>query len=659
MRLVTVIVGVFVGAVLGLMLELAVSPAFQRTYCLPLLLLMVTGAFIGALVGRIVDSRSKARQPSLEHLPAAIAEFVSLVVKKMRYRRSVRADVMAELAAHFEDALKDCTTDDERNQRAKQLIDDFGDVKLLGVLLRRAKKRCRPLWRTVAARTLQTIGLLIVFLIIYLIWFLTGEPKITVDYVAQLNRMVHPAADESLNAAPLYRQAAQLYGEPSDDFLRFFAENNEQIRDEDSPHRDRRIANEIDRLFSDDRPAEANKKKQEIKAAVKNRLRELMSKRYRNSTGGERKFAARWLQENEQALELVVTGTKKPYYWPRYDKTVGVTGLMWDNIQMPHLSNFRDWAVALGCRASLRAESGLYSQAFADAEACYRLGQQVKQHGTIIEQLVGIAVESVPARALQDILAEYKIDSELLAALQHDLETMMAQEDFAPSFETEKIFAYDAIQRLFTEDRLGEGHLSVEGLKVISSMAHRNTIEYLLEEGNWTVPLQILFTHPNKRQSKEMVDRVYSLADEMSHLSPAQLRAEKIDFQDQLEKAANGNLLLEVAVPALERMNEIAHRIKIRNQVLIPTIALLRYKQDKGFYPADLKELILAGYLTDVPVDPYSNRPVAYRRTPDGFTLYSFSRDFDDDGGEISRDATGRVEMWPADGDQVFWPVAK
>ena len=79
-------------------------------------------------------------------LPISVEEYIKLIVKKMRYRRKVRQDVLEELTAHFEDELKDCKTDEDRQQKAKELIAGFGDVKLLAVLLRRAKKRCRSLW---------------------------------------------------------------------------------------------------------------------------------------------------------------------------------------------------------------------------------------------------------------------------------------------------------------------------------------------------------------------------------------------------------------------------------------------------------------------------------------------------------------------------------
>ncbi|MHC4570986.1 MAG: hypothetical protein ACYS0C_02770, partial [Planctomycetota bacterium] len=113
-------------------------------------------------------------ESEFSRLPARAAEFIRLVIKKMRYRKKVRADVMAELSVHFEDELKDCKSGEEKEQKAQQLIADFGDVKLLAVLLRRAKKRCRPLWRTIVARTFQTIGVLILCFILYTAWFLTG-----------------------------------------------------------------------------------------------------------------------------------------------------------------------------------------------------------------------------------------------------------------------------------------------------------------------------------------------------------------------------------------------------------------------------------------------------------------------------------------------------
>jgi len=568
----------------------------------------------------------KPKQTDLENLPPTVAEFIKLVIKKMRYRRKVRAEVMAELAAHFEDALKDCKTDQEKQQRAKQLIAEFGDVKLLGVLLRRAKKRCRPLWRTVTARTFQTLGVLILCFILYVTWFLTGKPNITTDYIAQLNQMLRPAADESLNAAPLYHKATELYSQRWDDLAELRSKSLYELTAEQYQQ-------------------------------LRNEIPMLLAKKYDQVTSEQKQRVRKWLTRNEEIFDFVIAGTQKPYYWQSYDEAGGVEGTM--ETLLPKLNRLKKLAHALRWRACSSAEQTRFKEAFNDMKACYRLGQHVKANGTLIEQLVGIAIEALAVGRLSDILAEYEIDSVTLADFQNDFEQTIAHEDFSVHFEAERLFTYDAIQRCFTEDRFGGGHLCVDGLKMIRSLTGDDLVELVLEKGHWTMPLHILFTHPNKHQTREIVDRLYDFWDDMARKTPAQLRAEGIDLEERLMEIVKGNLLLEISAPALGRVNELAHRNKIQNQALLPIIALLRYKNDKGLCPENLQELITAAYLKELPIDPYSDKPLVYRKTDDNFLLYSIGPDFEDDGGQVVRDDKGRLKKWGRQGDTVFWPASK
>ena len=146
-----------------------------------------------------------------QSLPSSVVEFLDAIIKKMRYRREVREDVRAELTAHFEDELRGCTTEQEKEKKARQLVTEFGDLKLLAILLRRAKKRCRPLWRTVVVRTFQTVAVLLLCFILYAVWFACGRPTIKVDYVALFNRMNQPQIREQDNAWPRYEKAIGLY----------------------------------------------------------------------------------------------------------------------------------------------------------------------------------------------------------------------------------------------------------------------------------------------------------------------------------------------------------------------------------------------------------------------------------------------------------------
>jgi len=669
---VRILVGAAVGLIAGVGVEYAglwvLFPFFS-----------ILGLSLGIFVGLIVEafkyrrfirhSSLEGKGLDLERLPLSTAEFVKLVAKKMRYRKNVQDDVTAELAAHFEDELRDCKSNEEKSQKAQQLIADFGDVKLLAVLLRRAKKRCRPLWQTVVARTFQAVGILILFFVVYVAWFLTGKPAITTDYLARLNQMVRPAADESLNAAPLYIKATELYGKASDDFLLFFAENYKEIGDPEIGGRFRRegrlraeeLADDIRQLLSTKKETDiAEKTRRRIESEVAQSAIVLLPRRYQETSTIERKFIKKWLKEQKEPLDLLVAGTEKPYYWQKYANKQNTTEMM--SVLLPHLSEFRKLTQSLCWLAHLRADQGRHQDAFSNIKSCYRLGQHIKGDNTfLIEQLVGMAIEALAAQRLRDILSEYEIDSTVLTELQKDLEQIITGEDFTVSFEAEKLSMYDVIQRCFTEDRLGGGHLCLQEFKQIVPLIGFGGFEDIIEGRDWTTPLHILFTHPNKQETREMVDRYYAFGNKMAHKTPAQIHSEDIDFEEEFLEMAEGNILLEIFFPAFGRIIELGHRNKTDTEALVTIIALLRYKNDKGLYPENLQELILitTGYSKKVPMDLYSDKPLVYKKTDDSFILYSIGENFKDDGGQIFRDSKGKARTWADEGDAVFWPVPK
>jgi hypothetical protein len=109
------------------------------------------------------------------------------------------------------------------------------------------------------------------------------------------------------------------------------------------------------------------------------------------------------------------------------------------------------------------------------------------------------------------------------------------------------------------------------------------------------------------------------------------------------------------------KVNTLAWRNKVNIEATLAVIAIQRFKQEKGRLPDDLQEVVSARYLTFLPMDPYSNKPLVYKKTENDFTLYSFGLDFDDDGGKTYKQLPGRHSIWPSDdkdGDAVFWPVA-
>ena len=53
-------------------------------------------------------------------------------------------------------------------------------------------------------------------------------------------------------------------------------------------------------------------------------------------------------------------------------------------------------------------------------------------------------------------------------------------------------------------------------------------------------------------------------------------------------------------------------------------------------------------------MDPYSDKPLVYKKTNDNFLLYTPGPSLVDHGGKA-----GEKGMWQNDGDSIFWPVAE
>ena len=544
----------------------------------------------------------KFSDSNLQSLPACATEFIKLVIKNMRYRKKVQADVLAELAAHFEDGLRDCQTDEEKEQKAQKLIEDFGDSKLLGVLLRRAKKRCRPLWRTVIVRTFQTTGVLILCLIFYCFYISLGRPNITINYVQQANLLVRPVADESLNAAPLYQKAFAAYKEPP-----------------------------------------------KIELKEKHCIEQLSIEEF--------SALKQWLSDNNDAIRFFRQAGERPYcWWQRQTKNDIVI-----NVIMPELSSVKKMATVIAWHAKLKAQDGNIEEALDDLLACYRAGMHLKGPRSLVEQLVGMAIQALSVWGVFDILDNQKIDGQLLKSLLDKFQDLVGRDSFVASYDVERFCGLDFLQRCYTDNGRGSGHMIPGRAKeCFHLMREYNTESEFGEFGRFLV---MSLASTDREQMNREFDKMYNIGQEWAYKTPWQLRQENADLGMGMENWSffrKARLWpIQIFVPVVAQVSEIAHRAKAYCEALITVMSILRYKQIHGVYPENLNKLLETDLLTKLPMDPFSDKPLVYRKTDDGFTLYSVGRNFTDDGGKPSLDRKGKPKSWADDGDAVFWPVQK
>jgi hypothetical protein len=147
---------------------------------------------------------------------------------------------------------------------------------------------------------------------------------------------------------------------------------------------------------------------------------------------------------------------------------------------------------------------------------------------------------------------------------------------------------------------------------------------------------------------KEHLQSTLEFCDMVASRSPWKLHNDKAIISEKT------NPWIENIAPAIARSTAIEFLSRAEIQALITTISIMRYNIDKNGYPATLSQLIIAGYLKELPKDPFSDNPLVYKQAEKGFILYSLGGDFDDDGGRRNKS-----DFSEEGGDHVFWPVEK
>ena len=783
--LVATAIGLFVGSVLEYVAVWAVFPIF-----------LISGALVGVTVGIVIEviryNRLKRRSflegkgLGLERLPAGSAEFIKLVIKKMRYRENVRSEVLAELISHFEDGLKDCKTDREKEQAAQRLITEFGDVKLLAVLLRRAKKRCRPLWRTVVARTFQTVGVLILCFIIYAVWFSTGRPTISVDYLALINQMNQPEVRDEDNAWPHYENAMALYVEPDQRILKLIGHPRREFKrkfyfsdlDKDKQEKIHQWLKEnesfwenfdlpqkqlIGRCFKEglvpltypyersltrlypyyigyywafdeavedilwriewrksgrlnpmseyeyefemmigmQKSARPKRLRGDIhlvpdaaldsdviawfgahsREEIKNIERGIevgVIKKWLNSPPVivkslfdfilpfERKLIVKWTADNEAAWQEFVAGSSKSYCHREYHyHDGGVDRFLW-SISISHLNRVKILSRLGIWRLRIDLEQGRTQQSIKDYLSITRIGSHWQGNRTLIEQLVGLAICRLAYEEIFHILATQKFSATELEHLQQQLSQIYPQGYPLIKIESERMAFMDVVQHSFTDGGPGGGHLIPQKKGFLVDM-YEDIVE-ITEDipvgkrffGSAALTSMCLL-HAGRDETAAMGEQIYNQQARIVRMNPYERHAGNLRSGDDILSSVHKYryFLLHYLIPAAERCSDLVYRGKALHEATVAILALQRWRLEKNEYPAGLDDLVSAGFLKELPMDPYSDKPLVYKKIDDNFILYSVGPNFIDDDGESGNDSDGQIRKWRDNGDTVFWPVPK
>jgi len=344
---------------------------------------------------------------------------------------------------------------------------------------------------------------------------------------------------------------------------------------------------------------------------------------------------AQWVQDNRKPLDLLVEAAARPkYFSPSPSLLDGKKHPLLMHL-LPGPQGMRSTVRALTVRAMWHLGEGRSAEAWKDILACLRLARHTSRGSTLIEQLIGIAMDGVACQATVTLLQHDDQGTEQAVKILADLQALPPVSRMAGSLDRgERLFFIDSvIQQVEGKASPNEwSGIEVKSLEVLSLVAI--DWNHVLREGNlWYDRFTKATRLPTFAQRQQELSNIEA---DIGQLSSTAISSGAIVgsvlSRDRRSRMAS-DVLVSLFLPAVSAATQAEDRAITQQRLTLLAAALATYRMRQGEYPETLDELVPA-VLTKLPLDLYTEQPFIYDRKPDGgYLLYSVFENGADDGG--------------------------
>jgi hypothetical protein len=552
------------------------------------------------------------RQIAATGLPAELCGLIYAVARGTRLPVHEQSQIVAELAARFEASLAG-------GQSVADALARFGQVDEAARALRRARQRGRPLWyRLRRGLTLASSSALVLLLVIY--GFLLGryfvsEPTITRDYLIEINT-ASQSVPEAERAWPIYREAI---------------------------------------LGIEPRPLEL--------AMVRN----IAPKQWPELVG--------YLERHADALELARQGSRRRrlgfYYGdpsnPAWlEQVTGIkatpgshrTGLYaLNSAQVQHLAFLARLLAFDARRAALERDAETFET---DIRAALAIANHLRDMApTLSSELHSLAMYETTLEELgvslyrqPDLLAR-----EQLGRLAKSVTDYAEGGSLHVRYIGERLAFRDFIQRIYTDDGEGEGHLTAESIETARRFSRGTFTSLIGNQRLWPSGFSELVRDTSlvtltadRSELTQMADRLWDQA-ELEQEEPL-WQWQPSAAQGEVEQLAEASMTVRMRYwplllffPPVETINLRGEFAAQKRDAALAALALCWHHKQTGAWPEHLDELDRA-LLPSLPIDRFTGQTLSYRVVDGRPLLYSVALDGNDDQGRAHRMGNHYGQRW-------------
>jgi hypothetical protein len=349
---------------------------------------------------------------------------------------------------------------------------------------------------------------------------------------------------------------------------------------------------------------------------------------------------AQWVEANKRPLDLLVEASRRPRYYSPSPTFLNDQHEMIVGMLLPGSQNLREAVRALGVRAMRHVGENRLDDAWNDLLAMHRFSRLVAQGPTLVEQLVAIAVAGISNDGTLALLSSDRLTPDLARRIKKDLDSLP---DISRMTE-----CIDSLERIMTLDAVVHMKLygifpTLEGLTdgPTHPRSWTNSISF---DGNVTMRrvnrwydriVAIMKIRDHETRQKEFAKYETDLEAEGQRVKqPIRIFAAIFSLKSRSESI--GAVLAALMLPAIQAADVAQDRGRTQLQLIRLAAAIAVYRVEHHSYPAKLDDLV-PGLIAELPTDVYNSKPFIYKRTDDGYLLYSVGSNGIDDRGDNSQ----------------------
>ncbi len=338
-----------------------------------------------------------------------------------------------------------------------------------------------------------------------------------------------------------------------------------------------------------------------------------------------------WIDANQVVMERLTGATSKTQYFypltvPEEDRGLLISALL----ELPQSS--RGTARLLSMRAMNHLANDRVDKCLDDLVTTRKLARLISTRGTLVEHLVGIAIENIAADAEKAVIGSGKLTREQITDYLARVDERVAFNDLAESIDkAERYMGLSATQHMH---RFGPHGLGMEPAGEVIPVSVAFDVDIAMRIMNQHYDMIMKWASADTYTAKQDGGREfenYMIDFELKQTSPMRIATAALGGR-RTHGDFIGSIMASMLLPAINQLVDADTQREVVDRMSRLGFKLEDHRLRTGEFPDSLDELGL-GVGNRLVIDPFTGVRFVYEKTGSGFRLYSLGSNRKDDGG--------------------------